>query len=307
MNALHERFRPGSFADVVGQDRALRQIQAVLSRGWGGRAWWVTGASGVGKTTLARLIAAVGADELNVHELDAGALTPAALRDVEEGMQYRGFGAKGGKAYIVNEAHGLRKDTIRLLLVLLERLPAHVCVIFTTTKAGQESLFENDATGDASPLLSRCTEIVLDNGPETIAAMALRAKVIAQSEGIDGLPDSVYRDAAGKCRGNMRQLFGQRRRLHRGVRHRGHCRERLHSLVAPGVRRLRTRRVRAAWRDRRRCQRPVAGGDRGVGRNAPLVGASQRMALPDEADTDWSIGRCAGHPVEEYVALELVS
>ena len=48
MNALHERFRPATFADVVGQDKALRQIQAVLSRGWGGRAWWITGASGVG-------------------------------------------------------------------------------------------------------------------------------------------------------------------------------------------------------------------------------------------------------------------
>ena len=207
MNALHERFRPVDFADVVGQDKALRQIQAVLARGWGGRAWWLTGASGVGKSTLARIIAALGADELNVNELDAGALTPAALREAEIGMQYRGFGVKPGKAYIVNEAHGLRKDTIRLLLVLLERLPAHVTVIFTTTKAGQESLFENDATGDASPLLSRCTEIVLENGPATIAAMATRAKTIAQSEGIDGLPDRVYHEAATRCRGNMRSLL----------------------------------------------------------------------------------------------------
>ena len=68
-----------------------------------------------GKTTIARLIAAEVADGLHVEELDASDLTPGRLRDVERGLQSYGFG-RGGKAVIVNEAHGLRKDTIRQLL-----------------------------------------------------------------------------------------------------------------------------------------------------------------------------------------------
>lgn len=204
---LHEQYRPASFADMVGQDKPIAQVQAVLSRGWGGRAWWITGMSGTGKSTLARIIAAEGADAFNVEEIDAGALTPAALRDLEESMRFRGFGAKSGKAFIVNESHGLRKDTIRLLLVVLERLPAHVAFIFTTTKAGQESLFEDDVTGDARPLLSRCTEIVLDNDDTTQRAFAARAREIAQREGIDGLPEAVYCSAVARAHGNMRAVL----------------------------------------------------------------------------------------------------
>lgn len=204
---LAEQYRPATFAEVVGQDRAIAEIQAVLKRGWGSRAWWITGASGVGKSTLARIIAMEGADPFNVEEIDAGALTPAALHDLEESMRFRGFGAKPGKAFIVNEAHGLRKDTIRLLLVFLERLPAHCCFIFTTTKAGQESLFEDDVSGDASPLLSRCTEVTLDAGDSTQRAFAARAREIAQREGIDGLPEIVYRNAVAKAKCNMRALL----------------------------------------------------------------------------------------------------
>lgn len=207
MPAIHEQYRPQSFTEVVGQDKAVRQLQAVLARGWGGRAFWITGASGTGKSTLARLIALHGADEFSVDELDAGALTPAALRDIELGMRTRGIGAKTGRAYIVNEAHGLRKDTIRLLLVTLERLPEHVVFVFTTTRQGQDRLFEVDETGDAGPLLSRCTEIELANDDAAHAAFAKRAQDIARREGIDGVPLQVYTAAARKCRGNMRALL----------------------------------------------------------------------------------------------------
>ena len=74
-------------------------------------------------------------------------------------MALYGLGDKPGRAFIVNEAHGLRKDTIRQLLVLLERLPNHVVMIFTTTNEGQESLF--DDYSDANPLLSRCARLDL--------------------------------------------------------------------------------------------------------------------------------------------------
>lgn len=122
-------------------------------------------------------------------------------------MRYRALASKAGKCYVVNEAHGLRKDTIRLLLVFLERLPEHVVWVFTTTKAGQASLFENDPSGDASPLVSRCVEVVLENGEATRNAMAARARAIAGKEGMDGLPESVYRRAIEATSGNMRQLL----------------------------------------------------------------------------------------------------
>src|SRR5262245_17092896 len=55
---LAEQYRPRAWADVVGQDRAVNRIQGLVKRGLGGRAFWLSGQSGTGKTTIARLIAA---------------------------------------------------------------------------------------------------------------------------------------------------------------------------------------------------------------------------------------------------------
>ena len=63
----------------------------------------------------------------------------------------------------MNEAHGLRKDVIRQMLVTLERIPSHVVWIFTTTTEGQEGLFED--YDDAAPLLSRCLPLPLSPRP----------------------------------------------------------------------------------------------------------------------------------------------
>jgi DNA polymerase-3 subunit gamma/tau len=156
---LPEQYRPRTWADVVGQDKVVQRIQALAKRGLAGRAYWLSGGSGTGKTTIARLIAAAVADEFCIQEVDAAALTVAQLRDLEREMGIRGWGERGGRAYVVNEAHALRKDVIRQLLVLLERLPAHVVVVFTTTTEGQDALFED--YDDASPLLSRCLRLDL--------------------------------------------------------------------------------------------------------------------------------------------------
>ncbi len=198
---LFERHRPRSWAEVVGQDSAVRTIHALRDRGGlGGRAFWITGQSGTGKTTIGRLIAAEIAEPFFIEELDAQELTPARLREIEATMSLFGFG-KGGRALIVNEAHGLRRDTVRALLVLLERLPGHVVVVFTTTNDGQDALF--DGTEDAHPLLSRCTLIALSRR-NLAQAFADRAQSIARAEGLDGKPVAQYVRLLQTHRNNMR-------------------------------------------------------------------------------------------------------
>src|SRR5438445_10429044 len=95
--SLAEECRPGTWADVVGQDKAVSRIRALAKRGLAGRAYWLSGQSGTGKTTIARLIAGEVAGDWDVEELDAGALTVAALREVERGLSFRGLSEKGGK------------------------------------------------------------------------------------------------------------------------------------------------------------------------------------------------------------------
>lgn len=204
MTSLFEQYRPRQWSEVVGQDKALAKIDVLRRRGLSGRAYWISGASGTGKSTIARLLAAEVASEHFVQELDAANLTPARLSDLESEMCQYGWGDRPGRAYIVNEAHGLRRDTIRQLLVLLERLPSHVVFMFTTTSEAQEGLFEDNE--DAHPLLSRCSVIPLARR-DLARAFAERCQTIATKEGLNGQPIERYIKLAQSCRNNFRAML----------------------------------------------------------------------------------------------------
>lgn len=204
---LIDASRPRTFDDVVGQTDAVNRIKSILATGWGSRAWLLTGLSGVGKTTLAKLIAAEGASDIGTEELACTSLTPAGVHDIERDYQCRALGEKTGRAVILNEVHRLRRDTVAELLDVLERIPGHVCWVFTATTRGFERFIAEDETGDSYALASRMQHIKLADNADSRVEMARRAKTLAQAAGIDGYPDIVYRAALDHLQGNMRMLL----------------------------------------------------------------------------------------------------
>jgi DNA polymerase-3 subunit gamma/tau len=202
---LFEKYRPKTFADVLGQAKAVQTAQKVLSRQWGGQAFWISGASGTGKTTLARIIANVGADPVSVMEYDsADDLLIDDCREIERSMYLWGWGKKSGRAFIINEAHGLRSNIVRKMLGLLERIPSHIVFIFTTTNEGQLSFFDGEL--DASPLLSRCIQITLTN-QGLASVFAAHCQRIAQVENLDGKPLQSYIKLAQNSKNNCRAML----------------------------------------------------------------------------------------------------
>jgi DNA polymerase III gamma/tau subunit len=134
MPGLADKYRPTMWNEVAGQEKTIARLRALAAHGGlAGRAYFLTGQSGTGKSTIARLIAQEVADSFLIEEVDAAALTVAQLQALEAEMQLSGWGEKSGRAYLINEAHALRKPIIRQLLVLLERIPRHVVIVFTTS------------------------------------------------------------------------------------------------------------------------------------------------------------------------------
>jgi DNA polymerase-3 subunit gamma/tau len=203
---LAEKYRPQTWDEVVGQGAAVARIRQLARRGLAGRAYWVSGLSGTGKTTIARLLAAEVAGPWGIEEIDAKGLTVADLERAEKTLNTSDlFGeGKGGRAVIVNEAHGLTKSVVTHLLNVLERIPARAMWIFTTTVSGQRQLFDDHH--DAPAFLSRCALIELTTR-DLEGSFAVHALKVARAEGLDSQPLDAYVQLARRCKCNLRAML----------------------------------------------------------------------------------------------------
>jgi len=179
---LYEKYRPETFTEVRGQEKAILEIQTIIDlESWGGQAWYITGSTGTGKTTIARIIASMGATPAETFEIDAADLNFNQIREISNTIKTRSM--FGGRAWIINEAHLMRGDILSKLLVVLEEIAirGQDTIIFTTTKEGSSNLFDDNI--DSKPFVGRCNMIQLTN-QGLKAAIVERLQEIANLENI---------------------------------------------------------------------------------------------------------------------------
>lgn len=209
---LSEQHRPKTLDAVIGQEKIVAVLSRLQANGsLLGRALYFYGKSGIGKSTLAEIIAATVASPMYITRTTGRELTAAVVRDWFKQTAFSPlFG--NGYALIVNESHGLSKPAIEVLLDVMEQLDGKKAVIcFTTTKDGND-LFE-DTQLDAAPFASRCLTFKLtDQGLAPKFAAHVRA--IAQAAGLDGKPEAAYVKLAYDCGLNLREML---KRVEQGV------------------------------------------------------------------------------------------
>ncbi len=161
---LARKYRPSSFAELIGQDAMVQTLGNAIKRDRLAHAFLMTGVRGVGKTSTARLIAkalnCVGEDGqggptidpcgkcepcrsiaegsfIDVIEMDAASHTGVDdVREIIEAVRYSSVSARY-KIYIIDEVHMLSKNAFNALLKTLEEPPAHVKFIFATTEVNK--------------------------------------------------------------------------------------------------------------------------------------------------------------------------
>ncbi len=141
--ALYRKYRSKTLEDIVGQDHITKTLQRAVKTNRISHAYLFTGPRGVGKTSIARILAhdINGLDYRNdqspvdIIEIDAASNRRIdEIRDLREKVYIAPTSAKY-KVYIIDEVHMLTKEAFNALLKTLEEPPAHVVFILATTDA----------------------------------------------------------------------------------------------------------------------------------------------------------------------------
>ena len=175
--ALARKWRPKNFAELVGQEHVVRAISNALTQNRLHHAYLLTGTRGVGKTTLARIVAKAlncetgvtatpcgtctacveidGGRFVDLIELDAASNTQVDnMRELLENALYAPASGRF-KVYIIDEVHMLSRNAFNAMLKTLEEPPAHVKFILATT----------DPQKIPVTVLSRCLQFNLKQIP----------------------------------------------------------------------------------------------------------------------------------------------
>ena len=210
---LARKWRPKTFADLVGQEHVVKALRNALDEGRLHHAYLLTGTRGVGKTTIARILAKSLNCENAVHgepcgqcesctqidsgryvdllEIDAASNTGIDnIREVLENAQYAPTAGKY-KVYIIDEVHMLSQSAFNAMLKTLEEPPEHVKFILATTDPHKVPI----------TVLSRCLQFVLRN--MTTQQVAEHLAHVLDRESVPYQPQALQllgRAAAGSMR-----------------------------------------------------------------------------------------------------------
>ncbi|HEY0205789.1 MAG TPA: DNA polymerase III subunit gamma/tau [Acetobacteraceae bacterium] len=221
---LARKYRPTTFADLIGQEAMVRILRNAFAQNRIAHAWMLTGVRGVGKTTTARIIAralnCIGPDgqggptadpcgvcancvailadrHPDVVEMDAASRTGVDdMREVIDAARYRPLQART-KVFIIDEVHMLSRNAFNALLKTLEEPPPHVKFIFATTEIRKVPV----------TVLSRCQRFDLRR--VSVAEMTAMFGRIAVQEGVAadlGALDLIARAADGSVRDGLSLL-----------------------------------------------------------------------------------------------------